>query len=81
MNAQLIESLAGVINSLTPEEQEFLAIKTKQIKNNLQPPFYETATTEEWIKSFEEWANTHDLNTPILSDYAVSRESIYRADD
>ncbi len=40
-------------------------------------PFYETATTEEWVREFTKWADSHDLNTPALPLEAVSRESIY----
>ena len=32
---------------------------------------------EEWTKRFHEWVQGHDRTTPILSDYAVSRDSIY----
>lgn len=38
-------------------------------------PFYETATTEEWIAAFEKWADSHDPNGPVLLD--DSREGIY----
>ncbi|MBW4638609.1 MAG: hypothetical protein KME05_10290 [Gloeocapsa sp. UFS-A4-WI-NPMV-4B04] len=40
-------------------------------------PFYETATPEERARAFREWADSHERNTPLLSDYAVSRESMY----
>ena len=39
--------------------------------------FHETATTEEWIQAFDEWAKSHDPHTPPLSDEAISRDSIY----
>jgi hypothetical protein len=39
-------------------------------------PFYETATTEEWLKAFNEWVESHDPNTPVILD--DSREVIYR---
>lgn len=42
-----------------------------------QRPFYETASTEEWLKAFNEWAASHDRNIPGLSLEDVSRESIY----
>lgn len=78
MNTQLVESLAEIINKLSPAEQQFLATKTKLLlTNNLDSPFYETASTEEWINSFKKWADSHSEDSPILSDYAVSRESIY----
>lgn len=39
--------------------------------------FWQTATPEEWSKALYEWAESHDHNTPGLSDEAVERESIY----
>ena len=32
---------------------------------------------EEWARQFRAWADNHDPNTPVLSDEAMSRESIY----
>jgi hypothetical protein len=32
---------------------------------------------EEWSRRFHEWVQSHDRTTPILSDWAVSRDSIY----
>jgi len=32
---------------------------------------------KEWARRFHEWAESHDRTTPLLSDEAVSRESIY----
>ena len=31
----------------------------------------------EWARQFRAWADGHDPTTPILSDEAMSRESIY----
>jgi hypothetical protein len=31
----------------------------------------------EWARQFDEWINSHDPNLPVLSDEAMSRESIY----
>ncbi len=39
--------------------------------------FYETATIEEWSRELRAWAASHNRKTPILSDEAMSRESIY----
>jgi len=33
---------------------------------------------KEWARRFHEWAESHDRTTPLLSDEAISRESIYR---
>src|SRR3954469_5756320 len=32
---------------------------------------------KEWIRQFRTWADGHDRTTPLLSDEAISRESIY----
>lgn len=40
-------------------------------------PFYETATPEEWVREFLDWANNRDHNTPGLTLEDVSRDSIY----
>ena len=32
---------------------------------------------QEWARQFDAWVNSHDPNTPVLSDEAMSRESIY----
>ena len=32
---------------------------------------------KEWARRFHEWAESHDRSTPLLSDEAISRESIY----
>ena len=31
----------------------------------------------EWARQFHEWAESHDRTTPLLSDEAISRASIY----
>jgi hypothetical protein len=32
---------------------------------------------KEWARQFDAWVNSRDPNTPVLSDEAMSRESIY----
>jgi hypothetical protein len=32
---------------------------------------------QEWARRFDAWLDGHDPNTPVLSDEAMSRESIY----
>ena len=41
-------------------------------------PFYETATPEQWGEALRAWAASHDPHTPLLSDEAIDRESIYQ---
>ena len=45
--------------------------------NETARPFYETATPQEWADALQEWAASHDAATPLLSDAAIDRESIY----
>jgi hypothetical protein len=33
--------------------------------------------SEGWARQFHAWAENHDRTTPLLSDDAVSRESLY----
>ena len=79
MNTKLVESLAQIIQTLTPEEQTLLEQKMHQTSQAEERPFYETATKEEWIAAFREWTESHryEEDSPILSDEVISRESIY----
>ncbi|WLT40528.1 hypothetical protein NON20_25130 (plasmid) [Synechocystis sp. B12] len=76
MNTQLVESLAQIINTLTREEK-ILLNKLYSAPDSEVVNFYETATPEERAKFFEEWAESHQRGAPLLSDEAISRESIY----
>jgi hypothetical protein len=33
---------------------------------------------DDWPRSFHEWVHSHSTGTPLLSDEAISRDSIYR---
>lgn len=37
----------------------------------------QTSDPEEWARQFRIWADSHNPNTPVLSDWAMSRDSIY----
>ncbi len=39
------------------------------------------ATPEEWTQAFLSWAEGHERTTPLLSEEAISRESIYEDRD
>jgi hypothetical protein len=32
---------------------------------------------KEWARHFDAWVDSHNANTPVLSEEAMSRESIY----
>ncbi|HLO84479.1 MAG TPA: hypothetical protein VK203_05600 [Nostocaceae cyanobacterium] len=74
----IINKLAHITN-LSPEQiKPYLDNLLKQlVKKQQELPFYETATPDEWVKAFREWSASHHHNVLPLSDYAVSRESIY----
>jgi hypothetical protein len=59
------EYLRALIEVVLPGSQEHDA------------PLFETLSPEEWRRVSKEWVDSHDHETPPLSDYAVSREGIY----
>jgi hypothetical protein len=52
-----------------------------QLADQLAPPtsiaHLQKTNPKEWMRQFRAWAESHDRTTPLLSDEAVSRESIY----
>src|SRR6266404_295965 len=76
---------------IKPETAEMLAAQAKAqgvsvddyLRSLLSPtngqaeekPLYETATPEEWVRAFREWAASHPV-LPVVAD--DSRESIYQ---
>jgi hypothetical protein len=53
----------------------------KQIAAQLAPAssfaHLQETNPKEWARRFHQWAEGHDRTTQLLSDQAVSRESIY----
>ena len=43
-----------------------------RLKSSAPPP-----SAEEWKRELHEWIHSHSATTPLLSDEAISRESIY----
>lgn len=53
-------------------------IVAEQAQPNAAPrSLQDELTPEEWVRQFHAWTQSHDRTTPLLSDEAVSRESIY----
>ena len=83
------EELEGVVQVLAnvtklPIEvvkPHFDALLEQLIKSKQDQPFYKTATALEWIIAFREWAGSHRRDTPLLSEYALSRAGIYDDDE
>lgn len=61
-----------------PESLQSTLISEEIQEQYSQMSFSETASYEEWSKLFHEWVESHrGQNLPLLSDEAISRESIY----
>ncbi|WP_250122223.1 hypothetical protein [Chroococcidiopsis sp. CCMEE 29] len=74
---EVITQVLVRMTNLTPEQiQPHLDYMVERLRELKQTPSYKT-TPEERARAFREWASSHDRNTLLLSDYAVSRESIY----
>ncbi len=70
------QALVRITKRSAGQIKPYLSDMLERLRELKQPPFYETATPEEWSQAFLAWAESHDQDTP-LSDYAVSRESMY----
>lgn len=65
------------VQELLKNAIELLLTTSRSTESNV-PSQFDPDVTEEWIQTFTDWANSHSSDTPLLSDEAVSRESIYR---
>lgn len=77
-----LEAVTQVLVKITnrPAQEIKLHLDTmlQQLLEPKERPFYDTATPEEWVRAFHEWVETHcGLDLPLLSNEAISRESIY----
>jgi hypothetical protein len=69
----LAEALeAGLISRV--EDALDVGLDELKVRLTLRRP---KETPEEWIAKFHAWVDSHSTSTPLLSDEAVSRESIY----
>ncbi len=50
---------------------------TEQFAPSTSIAHLQRTNPKEWARQFRAWADSHDPNTPVLSDEAMSRESIY----
>jgi len=85
---QLVETHREDIDAVTRLLAKITSLSPKQITPHVrgllslvltprEQPFYETATPEEWLCAYHAWVESHERTSPPLSDYAVSRESMY----
>ena len=64
---------AGLIKSA----EDVVEAGLDALRDRLQatPP---AVSSDEWMRKFRTWAHSHPTTTPLLSDQAISRDSIYR---
>ena len=82
--------MSSILNKIKPETAEMIAAEARgrglsvdDFLKSLLPgtngeagkPLYQTATPEEWVQAFHQWAASHAV-LPVIAD--DSRESIYR---
>lgn len=75
--ATITEVLAKITHRSPEQIKPHLEAMLEHLVEPQGQAFYVNATPEERARAFREWAESHDRNTALLSDYAVSRESIY----
>lgn len=50
-------------------------------KEAIDPPRAESLqaqlSPQEWIREFDSWVGSHDPDLPVLSDAAMSRDTVY----
>jgi len=85
-HTQEIQEIAQRLAQITNLSEETVklhldAMLEQLVMSKVERPFYETATPNEWVKAFREWADSHRRDTPLLSDYAVSRAGIYEENE
>jgi hypothetical protein len=82
---QVAPQVAEILQALQEKAEaegvslDTLLLPLVPLKDEEKRPFYETASTEEWLKAFNEWVDSHDPNTPVILD--DSREVLYEDDE
>lgn len=76
LKPDLEEELAARAKAKGLTTEEFVNRELEKLVAS-QPP-QEEITPEERVRRWLEWTEKHSVGGPPLSDYAVSRESIYK---
>jgi len=68
---------AGLIR--IPDDVIGVGVETIRQRLQTEPPVHaqETLSAEEWSRQLHAWIHSHPTDTPVLSDEAIDRESIY----
>ena len=57
--------------------EQWLIELTEQAAPPTSIAHLQKADPKEWARQFHAWAASHDRTTPLLSDEAINRDSIY----
>lgn len=68
---------AGLIK--TADDVVDVGLETIQRRLEAQDSSPGSMSAEQWLQEFHSWVHSHPTTTPLLSDEAISRESIYGA--
>jgi len=66
---------AGLIR--IPDDVIGLGVETIRQRLEARQPAAATLSAEEWSRQLHAWIHSHPTDTPVLSDEAIDRESIY----
>ena len=75
LKPEIEEQLVARARAAGLSTEEFVNRELERLIGNTQPP--SAVSPEERARFWEEWIASHSTGGPPLSDYAVSRESIY----
>ncbi|MFZ0960061.1 MAG: hypothetical protein WAO35_04090 [Terriglobia bacterium] len=66
---------AGLIR--TPDDVVGVGVETIQRRLEERRAPAKATSAEQWLEEFHAWVHSHPTTTPLLSDEATNRESIY----
>ena len=82
-----LEKILGALSKITSRSPEEIKPHLKALIERLNQTkeddmaassFYVTSTHEQWSAEFHEWLDSHEgKDLPVLSEEAISRESMY----
>jgi hypothetical protein len=59
------------------EAGEYVSDLLSDMLRDRPRPFYETASREEWVRAWREWAASHKSTAAPIPDEALRRENMY----
>ena len=76
-HAQVVDRAiqAGIIGQA--DEVVSVGVEALRARLDARAESGQPMSADEWMRKFRAWAHSHPADTPLLSDEAISRESIY----